>query len=599
MTGLTVAPALALAAPSGAAAPATPAMGPGYWLIGGDGGVFPFGRGAYEGGLATRHINDAVSSAAVTPDGRGYWLAGADGGVFAFGNAVWKGSLPASAKAARIVAIAATPDGLGYWLADAAGGVYSFGTAKFLGGRAGAPVSAPIVAMAATPTGRGYWLAGSDGAVYAYGDAAYFGGVGGTSLSAPIVSIVPTHDGTGYWLAASDGGVFALGGAPWFGGLAGRSHSRIVGMAALSRGLGYWLAAADGGVFTFGAAGYFGGVGSSRLNRPIVAIVAGDGTAIPTAQDSPVSTTGFDISWPQCNGNRPAPPYGFGIIGVTYGHLFSANPCLATQWGWSTTYGSFGAVYVNSNAPTADEYAAFALGTAAKCGTNAGCILDLWGRRGAEQALRNGSSISAPMWWLDVETSNEWLPDTAANAVILRAMIDVLRQAGKNVGVYSTSLQWGKIVGDFAPGLPTWVAGAPQDTTTSYCTGHSFGGGVAWLAQSGDPNFDTDVLCPTGLANYKVAFAPPSNPVVPVYGVTDAGASTAVHAPMPTTAPGSRAPKVTAVGPVAQLAAGPPAQRPIHKTHRSSHGWRELGVVALLATAGPSTRRRTYSPARW
>ncbi|HEY2428614.1 MAG TPA: hypothetical protein VGI06_06770, partial [Acidimicrobiales bacterium] len=506
--------------PVAPAAPAPPSgtlithPGPGYWLVGADGGVFPFGRGAYEGGMAERSTNAPIVGAAVTSTGVGYWLVSSDGGVFAFGDARWKGSLPEDALSgrvhgARVVGVAPTPTGAGYWLASSDGGVFAFGDARYLGGLGGEALSSPIAAITATRTGHGYWLVGRDGAVYAYGDARYLGGVGSSHLQGPVVAMAATPTGAGYWLVSSDGGVYAFGDAPFLGGLSGRPHARIVGVAGVPQGGGYWLTGADGGVFAFGTAGYFGSVGGSRLNRGVVAIASGDGIAIPRAPAAPDSTSGFDISWPQCEGFHPAPPYGFGLVGVTDGHLYSANPCLQEQWGWATAYGSFAAVYVNTNAPTADEFAGFSLGAARACGPNTGCALDLWGRRGADQALRDAASISAPMWWLDVETGNEWLPDPAANAVVIRAMIDELQKAGKRVGIYSTSLQWGDIAGGYSPGLPLWVPGAPSSNPASYCSGQSFAGGTTWMAQSGDANFDTDVLCTAGLDSYARAFAPP------------------------------------------------------------------------------------------
>lgn len=510
-------PAVAPPMPSAASGSEARRRGPAYWLVGGDGGVFPFGRGGYAGGMAAHSTNAPIISAAVTPTGLGYWLAASDGGVFAFGDAAWKGSLPGGRLQAKVVAIASTPDGSGYWLAGADGGVFGFGGARYLGGLAGKPLSAPITSITASPTGHGYWLAGADGAVYAFGDAPYLGGIGTQQLQGPIIGMAATRSGRGYWMAGSDGGVYGFGDAPYLGGLSGRPHSAIVGMARTTTGGGYWLAGIDGGVFGFGEAGYFGSVSGSRLNRGIVAIAAGDGSAIPHAPLAPAAGTGFDISWPQCGGIRPAPPYGFGIVGVTDGHLFSANPCLAQQWGWATGNGSFASVYVNTNAPTAAEWASFGAREARLCGPNAGCLLDMWGRRGAQQALADGRDVASPLWWLDVETGNEWLPDTAANALVLRAMIDEFEKAGKRVGIYSTSRQWGIIAGGFNPGLPTWVPGAPPQDPASYCAGHSFGGGEAWMAQSGDADFDTDVLCPAGISNYRVAFAPPAPLIVPEY----------------------------------------------------------------------------------
>jgi len=497
--------------------------GPAYWLAGSDGGVFPFGRGAYEGGMAGRAHNAALRGLAVTPSGTGYWLAGADGGVFAFGDAKWMGAVASRQSRGAVVAITSTPTGRGYWLADADGGVFAFGDAPFLGAVATLPLAAPIVALAATPSGHGYWLAGADGGVFAFGDAPFLGRVASPGgLAAPVVGLAATPTGRGYWLAGADGGVFAFGDAVYAGGIVDRPHlAPVVGVARTRSGRGYWLAGADGGVFAFGDAVYLGSIGGTRLAGPVAAIASGDGIAVPANPKVPASIIGFDVSWPQCNTRVPAPPYGFAVVGLNDGDLFSANPCLRGQWDWARTFGSFGAVYVNTDAPaTAAEFAQFARGVVANCGPNTGCTLDRWGRAGARDALTTAAAagVDAPFWWLDVETGNEWLPDPAANAVVLRAMIDELSHAGKHVGIYSTTRMWSIIAGAYAPHLPVWVPGAPPQDAQGYCAGHGFGGGPTWMVQTGDGEFDVDVLCAGMTPTVGQSFAAPKPVYVPVYG---------------------------------------------------------------------------------
>src|SRR3954471_2533423 len=48
------------------------------------------------------------------------------------------------------------------------------------------------------------------------------------------------------------------------------------------------------------------------------------------------SPTGYDVASPQCGGALPSSPL-FGIVGVNKGIVYSANPCLATQYQWATT----------------------------------------------------------------------------------------------------------------------------------------------------------------------------------------------------------------------------------------------------------------------
>lgn len=99
----------------------------------------------------------------------GYWVFGGDGGVFCFGDAGFYGSLPGlNVKPAKpIVGGAATPSGNGYWMTSADGGVFCFGDAPFHGSMGGKPLNAEITGMDAA--GGGYWLLARDGGVFAFG----------------------------------------------------------------------------------------------------------------------------------------------------------------------------------------------------------------------------------------------------------------------------------------------------------------------------------------------------------------------------------------------------------------------------------------------
>ncbi len=78
--------------------------GGGYWLAGADGAVFAFGDAGFfgsvpgvlaslgaEAGTSIRLASPIISMVA-TPDGGGYWMIGGDGGVFTFGDATFLGS---------------------------------------------------------------------------------------------------------------------------------------------------------------------------------------------------------------------------------------------------------------------------------------------------------------------------------------------------------------------------------------------------------------------------------------------------------------------------------------------------------------------------
>ncbi|MCU1456089.1 MAG: Esterase [Actinomycetia bacterium] len=284
--------------PAGAAAPA-----PGYWLLGGDGGVFSFdapffGAAASEPAkcapnTADRQLTDGTCvSVASTPSGRGYWILNGDtGAVYAYGDAQLFGQ-PADGFAGvprEFVpagrAIVSSRDGQGYWVletgASGAGTVLHFGDAGGFGDTAtlarisGRGFDGQPVGIAATPDGNGYWEVHDDGGVFAFGDAGYYGSMGGRLLAQPVVGIAVTATGKGYWLVAADGGVFAFGDAVFAGSTGAlRLAAPVVGMARNPSGSGYWLAASDGGVFSFGGAPFLGSTGGIRLARPIFSIAA-------------------------------------------------------------------------------------------------------------------------------------------------------------------------------------------------------------------------------------------------------------------------------------------------------------------------------------
>jgi hypothetical protein len=277
--------------------------GPGYWLMGGDGGMFSFAA-PFEGSPASDPArcapnpsgrsmpNGTCWSFTPTIDGQGYWILNAYSGVvYPYGDAVSYGE-PADTAAysgsrelwPTSIDVVRGPNGGGYWILELGlsglGSVQAFGDAGNYGdevtvARATGIVGVPV-AMASTADGKGYWIVDSDGGVFSFGDAAFYGSMGGRKLAAPVVSMAATPDGKGYWLAAADGGVFAFGDAAFGGSMAGtRLVGPIAGIAANPLGPGYWLAAADGGVFAFGGAPYLGSVSTMSLARPIVAIAAG------------------------------------------------------------------------------------------------------------------------------------------------------------------------------------------------------------------------------------------------------------------------------------------------------------------------------------
>lgn len=185
--------------PEGSGIASTPS-GDGYWVAESSGQVFAYGN-ATSYGDASSPILVAITEAApsvypgliagmaATPDGHGYWLVGGDGGVFAYGDAQFYGSMGGKPLNAPIVGIAAAPDGKGYWLVASDGGIFAFGDAMFSGSMGRTHLNAPMTGIAANPDGGGYWTVASDGGVFAFGGAPFEGSMGGQRLSSPVLGM--------------------------------------------------------------------------------------------------------------------------------------------------------------------------------------------------------------------------------------------------------------------------------------------------------------------------------------------------------------------------------------------------------------------------
>jgi len=246
----------------------------GYWEVGSDGGVFPFGTAHFYGSMGGTPLNDPIVGIASTQDGAGYWLVAKDGGVFAFGDAHFYGSMGGRPLNKPIVGIASTQDGAGYWLVAKDGGVFAFGDAHFYGSMGGRPLNKPIVGVAVDPTTGGYWEVASDGGNFAF-HAPFLGSTGNLHLAAPVVGMASINGGGGYWEVASDGGLFVEGDSPFLGSMGAQALNKpIVGMAGTSDGAGYRMVASDGGIFAFGDAEFDGSMGGEPLNAPIVGIAS-------------------------------------------------------------------------------------------------------------------------------------------------------------------------------------------------------------------------------------------------------------------------------------------------------------------------------------
>jgi hypothetical protein len=457
--------------------------------------------------LGSTSLQAAVVGIATTPDGAGYWLVAADGGVFAFGDAGFHGSLSGHSLERDVVGIAGTPSGAGYWEVGADGGVFAFGDATFFGSLGGTRLHAPVVGIAATPDGHGYWLAAADGGVFAFGDAGFFGSAGGSVLNQRVAGIAPTPDAQGYWLVSRDGGVFAFGDARFLGSVSQTSlASPVVGIATTPDGSGYWLVAGDGGIFAFGDAPFRGSAsGSVPAGQTVVGLSAGPGTrggdasgdfakAVSAGRQYRSGSSGFDVSWPQCAAPLPSPST-IAVVGINNGSANTFNPCFRTEASWA---GLNLSVYLNVNAPNPSVPSQWAQGPAGACVPgDVRCASYNYGFNSVRGAIRmvRSEGFAPHLWWLDVETLNQWSADPGTNAQVVAGALDAIAQADGQAAIYSTNLQWHEVVGNYRPGVPAWYAtGAPLTTPQQWC-GTGFTGGPVYLVQGLAGPFDSDYAC--------------------------------------------------------------------------------------------------------
>ncbi len=246
-----------------------PNPSPGYWMLGGDGGVYSFGNARHYGNAP----DPSVAHLTPTATARGYWIVNHSGHVYAFGDARSYGSVGALLPGELVTTMSATATGNGYWVFTSSGRVIAFGDARFYGDLSHLRLNGPVIDSVPTATGRGYYMVASDGGVFAFGDARFHGSLGAIHLNQPVIGLVPTSTGNGYWLDASDGGVFAFGNAPFRGSLGGIHLNRpIVGMVRF--GNGYLVAGADGGVFDFSSSPFLGSLAGRSLSAPVIGIAA-------------------------------------------------------------------------------------------------------------------------------------------------------------------------------------------------------------------------------------------------------------------------------------------------------------------------------------
>ncbi|MEO6144635.1 MAG: peptidoglycan-binding protein [Dermatophilaceae bacterium] len=222
---------------------------------------------------------------------------------------------------------------------------------------------------------------------------------------------------------------------------------------------------------------------------------------------------GNDVSWPQCPKglgipSRPTegksmPPASakFIVIGLTNGPGFYPNPCLTMQRDWAKSHHVYTAAYSMTTYPTPTQVTTYGL-TGPYKGTT---LVAKLANTGFAQAKFNVASMRSaglvsPIVWVDVESYRvaPWSKSKVANKAVLDGVLRGYRAAGLRVGVYSTPYLWNGVVGTARYGLPEWRTAGPRTKAVALtrCTGPSFQGGRAVLAQWTTFAMDFDLTCP-------------------------------------------------------------------------------------------------------
>ena len=243
----------------------------------------------------------------------------------------------------------------------------------------------------------------------------------------------------------------------------------------------------------------------SRLRNRTIALLVSFALAVfalstpaPAAELFPAGTTGYDVSFPQCNAPLPALPYSFAIVGATGGRAFTQNPCVATQFAWAARSGQTPSLYMNLKSQIGMNADEASTGPSGNCREDEHtCRAYNFGYKTAQHAVAyaRAQNLTPATWWLDIETTSSWSADTKMNAVLIGASIDYLKSQGVTIGIYSAPDQWIEIAGTYSPGLPMWIAMAPNAAAAPSFCARPFAGGEIHLVQYIVNGFDNNYAC--------------------------------------------------------------------------------------------------------
>lgn len=224
---------------------------------------------------------------------------------------------------------------------------------------------------------------------------------------------------------------------------------------------------------------------------------------------------GADAGWPQCpkgmgipekkahGGPMPLEDSEYVILGLTNGPSFTPNPCLADQVQWVRERDMLIAGYAVHSYPSAEELARYGGQGPFDAGTELGRLANVGYQQSKfDLATMREAGMRSPIIWLDVEPvpDYDWSSDKRANAAVFRGAARAIRDAGLDVGAYSTQYLWDAVVGDFTlGGVPEWRAAGQtsQAEALERCKDeHAFQGGIAIMGQWVQYDRDRNITCP-------------------------------------------------------------------------------------------------------
>ena len=226
---------------------------------------------------------------------------------------------------------------------------------------------------------------------------------------------------------------------------------------------------------------------------------------------------GADISWPNCpkgmgipsrrTQDQPLPKKHaqFVVIGLTNGPGFYPNPCIARQVRKMKKRGLHIGTYAMTTFPKRKQIATYGQDGPWPATTRRNRLRNT-GYAQAEFNLATMARVglNSSFMWVDVEPYPvaPWTSNRKNNKAVLDGVLKGYRDAGLDVGFYTSPGPWADIIGTARYGLPEWrTAGGHPWSNTDYsdarrmCRVSSVQGGPVLMGQWWDTKRDYDWLC--------------------------------------------------------------------------------------------------------